>query len=51
MQPRAAAQFSQTPTPAPQASAELGEHTVEVLSELGLSLEEMQALAHQGAIG
>lgn len=51
VQPRAAAQFSQTPTPAPQASAELGEHTVEVLSELGLSLEEMQALAHQGAIG
>jgi crotonobetainyl-CoA:carnitine CoA-transferase CaiB-like acyl-CoA transferase len=51
LQPRSAAQFSATPTAQPSASAELGEHTVEVLAELGLSLEEMQALAHQGAIG
>jgi len=51
LQPRAAVRFSDTPTPVPTPSAELGEHTVEVLAELGLSLEEMQALAHRGAIG
>ena len=51
LQPRSAVRFDATPTPMPTPSAELGEHTVEVLAELGLSLEEMQALAHQGAIG
>ena len=51
LQPRSAVRFDGTPTPPPIPSAELGEHTVEVLAELGLSLEEMQALAHQGAIG
>lgn len=51
LQPRSAVRFDATPTPSPAPSAELGEHTVEVLAELGLSLDEMQALAHQGAIG
>jgi crotonobetainyl-CoA:carnitine CoA-transferase CaiB-like acyl-CoA transferase len=51
LQPRAAVRFDGTPIPSPAPSAELGEHTVEVLAELGLSLDEMQTLAHQGAIG
>ena len=34
-----------------QPSADLGVHTVEVLADLGLTLEEMQDLARQGAIG
>ncbi|GIS20086.1 MAG: hypothetical protein CM15mP120_20020 [Pseudomonadota bacterium] len=38
MQPRPLRNFW-APTPAPQASAELGEHREKVLSELGLSLK------------
>jgi crotonobetainyl-CoA:carnitine CoA-transferase CaiB-like acyl-CoA transferase len=32
-------------------SPEVGEHTVEVLAELGMTIEEMQALAREQAIG
>lgn len=50
-QPRAPARFGDSALLPNQPSAELGEHTVEVLAELGMSLAEMQALARQGAIG
>jgi len=32
-------------------SPEVGEHTVEILTELGMTLPEMNLLANQGAIG
>jgi crotonobetainyl-CoA:carnitine CoA-transferase CaiB-like acyl-CoA transferase len=51
VQPRPAAQFSVTSTRHQRPSPEVGEHTVEILGELGLSLEEMRALARAGAIG
>jgi crotonobetainyl-CoA:carnitine CoA-transferase CaiB-like acyl-CoA transferase len=50
-QPRNPLRFSDASTPKMEPSADLGEHTVEVLADLGLSLEEMQELARQGAIG
>ena len=50
-QPRNPLRFSDVSTPKLQPSADLGEHTVEVLAGLGLSLEELQELARQGAIG
>ena len=50
-QPRNPVRFSQMTAPRLQPSADLGEHTVEVLADLGLTLEEMQDLARQGAIG
>ena len=50
-QPRNPLRFSDVSTPKLQPSADLREHTVEVLAGLGLSLEEMQELARQGAIG
>ena len=50
-QPRNPLRFSDVSTPKLQPSADLGEHTVEVLAGLGLSLAEMQELARQGAIG
>ncbi|MFT5805286.1 MAG: crotonobetainyl-CoA:carnitine CoA-transferase CaiB-like acyl-CoA transferase, partial [Candidatus Paceibacteria bacterium] len=31
-------------------SPEIGQHTVEILTELGLSLDDMQALAREGVI-
>ena len=50
-QPRNPLRFSDSPELKLQPSADLGEHTVEVLAELGLNLEQMQDLARQGAIG
>lgn len=50
-QPRPPVQFEGTPTSHRHTSPEVGEHTVEILSELGLELEDMQLLARQGAIG
>lgn len=50
-QPRNPLRFSDVSKPKMQPSAELGEHTVEVLAELGLRLEQMQDFARQGAIG
>lgn len=50
-QPRPPVQFEGTPTSHRYTSPEVGEHTVEILTELGLEMEEMQELARQGAIG
>jgi crotonobetainyl-CoA:carnitine CoA-transferase CaiB-like acyl-CoA transferase len=50
-QPRPPVQFEGTPTSHRHTSPEVGEHTVEILAELGLEMEDMQALARQGAIG
>ena len=49
-QPRSAVRFSRSSEPRLQASADLGEHTVEILGDLGLTLEQMQELARQGVI-
>lgn len=49
-QPRGAVRFSRSSEPRLQASADLGEHTVEILADLGLTLEQMQELARQGVI-
>jgi crotonobetainyl-CoA:carnitine CoA-transferase CaiB-like acyl-CoA transferase len=49
-QPRSAARFSQAPYQLRHHSPEIGQHTVEILTELGLSLEDMQALAREGII-
>jgi len=49
-QPRSAVRFSHSTEPRLQASADLGEHTVEVLADLDLTLEQMQELARQGVI-
>ena len=49
-QPRSAVRFSRSSEPRLQASADLGEHTVEILADLGLTLEQMQELARQGVI-
>lgn len=50
-QPRPPVQFEGTPTTHQRPSPEVGEHTVEILGELGLRVDEMQMLARQGAIG
>lgn len=49
--PRTPVRFEGTPTKPHLVSPEVGEHTVEILTELGVSLAEMNALAKQGAIG
>ena len=49
-QPRSAVRFGRSSEPRLQASADLGEHTVEILADLGLTLEQMQELARQGVI-
>jgi crotonobetainyl-CoA:carnitine CoA-transferase CaiB-like acyl-CoA transferase len=49
-QPRSAVRFSRSSEPRLQASADLGENTVEILADLGLTLEQMQELARQGVI-
>lgn len=49
--PRPPVTFSATPSEHRYHSPETGEHTVEILSELGLEFSEMQALARAGAIG
>ncbi len=50
-QPRPPVQFGGTPNSHRYPSPAVGEHTVEVLSELGLEIEDMQLLAREGAIG
>jgi crotonobetainyl-CoA:carnitine CoA-transferase CaiB-like acyl-CoA transferase len=43
--------FSETPAQIAPAAPELGEHTEEVLQELGYSWEQIGALREQGALG
>ena len=50
MQPRAAVRFSATQQTHHVPSADLGQHTVEILSDLGLTFAQMQDLARQGVI-
>ena len=50
-QPRPSVRFEGTPAGIRRPSPEVGEHTVEVLSELGLDADAMRALASQGVIG
>lgn len=50
-QPRPSVQFDGTPVPPTQPSPEMGQHTVEVLRELGMEIEEMRELAREGVIG
>lgn len=49
--PKAPVTFSKTPTQHRYHSPEVGQHTVEVLTELGLEMADMRALAQEGAIG
>lgn len=49
--PKPPVQFESTPTQKQYDSPEVGQHTVEVLETLGLTIEDMQALAREGAIG
>ncbi len=49
--PRSPLRFGATTAAPRKPSPELGEHTVEVLAELGLTLEDMRALAREGVIG
>jgi crotonobetainyl-CoA:carnitine CoA-transferase CaiB-like acyl-CoA transferase len=49
--PKAPVSFSKTPSKHQSHSPEVGQHTVDILSELGMEFSEMQALAQQGAIG
>jgi crotonobetainyl-CoA:carnitine CoA-transferase CaiB-like acyl-CoA transferase len=48
--PKPPARFSKTPYSQRHQSPEIGQHTVEILSEIGLSFEDMQALAREGVI-
>jgi crotonobetainyl-CoA:carnitine CoA-transferase CaiB-like acyl-CoA transferase len=50
-QARAAARFSATPTSLRRGAPKLGEHTVEVLRELGLSAVEIDGLRERAVIG
>jgi crotonobetainyl-CoA:carnitine CoA-transferase CaiB-like acyl-CoA transferase len=50
-QTRAAARFSETPTSLRRGAPRLGEHTLEVLSELPLSAAEIDELRRRGVIG
>jgi crotonobetainyl-CoA:carnitine CoA-transferase CaiB-like acyl-CoA transferase len=50
-QARAAARFSKTPTEIRRGAPALGEHTQEVLAELGYSPAEIEALQSEGAAG
>jgi crotonobetainyl-CoA:carnitine CoA-transferase CaiB-like acyl-CoA transferase len=51
IQPRAPVRFSKTQRANQQPSAELGQHTLEVLTDLGLEIDELRNLAAQGVIG
>lgn len=50
IQPRPPVRFETGPASCQSPSPEVGQHTVEILSELGLTIEDMQELASQGAI-
>jgi crotonobetainyl-CoA:carnitine CoA-transferase CaiB-like acyl-CoA transferase len=50
-QTRAAARFSKTPTALRRGAPRLGEHTRAVLSEVGLSDQEIEALHIRGVVG
>ena len=50
VQPRAPVQFDGTPSLTRRCSPEVGEHTLDVLTELGLELQEIRTLAGEGAI-
>ena len=50
-QARAAARFSETPTSLRRGAPRLGEHTGEVLRELGLAADEIDCLRREGIIG
>ena len=50
IQPRAPVRFSKTQRNLQRPSAELGQHTIEVLTELGLEIDELRSLAAQGVI-
>jgi crotonobetainyl-CoA:carnitine CoA-transferase CaiB-like acyl-CoA transferase len=50
-QARAAARFSETPTRLHRGAPRLGEHTEEVLRELGLAASEIDRLRRRGVIG
>lgn len=50
-QTRPAARFSRTPPETRRGGPLLGEHTREVLSELGYDADELNAMAEEGAIG
>jgi len=49
-QPRPPVRFGETPSTQRSYSPEVGQHTVEILSELGLTMEDMRALASEGVI-
>ena len=49
--PRNAAKFSNSPELPQQPSAELGQHTYEILKTVGLELSEMKELSRLGVIG
>jgi len=50
-QTRPAARFSATPTSIRRGAPELGEHTDEVLAELGYAADEIAAMHDSGAAG
>ena len=50
-QPRSSMRFEGTPLAAITPAPELGEHTIEILAEVGLSEDEMSELAVQGVFG
>ncbi len=50
-QPRPPVKFGRTNPSERTPSAEVGQHTVEILSEIGLSMADMRTLAREGAIG
>ncbi len=50
-QPRPTGQFRDTPESLHIASHEIGEHTVELLDELGRTAEEIAGLQEKGVIG
>ncbi len=49
--PRPPVQFGETPSNARAPSPEVGQHTVEILEELGLDIEQMRQMASEGIIG
>lgn len=50
-QPRGAARFSEYPPLTDAKAPKLGQHSVEVLAELGYSRDDIHALQEQGVVG